>query len=284
MIIITGATGTLGRLVVDEALKVFPANEIGVSVRNATKAQDLSDKGIRVREADFKNPKSLLHAFEDADQILVISSNSQGDNGNEMIEDHRNVIEAAKKVGVKRLLYTSQIGSSPNSKFYPMIANYGTEELLEQSGLNFISLRNGFYSVTGQHFLLSGLKDGELRLPKDGPVNWTTHEDMAEGTVKILQDLDFKEKYPLLTSSRALTMEEIAKEFTNEDIKRVIITDEEFSESMDPNLPEPVKQLFIDIFKASCDGDFNKTSTLLEELLGRETNDIVSILKNQANK
>lgn len=226
MIIITGATGTLGRLIVDEALKVYPAKEIGVSVRDASKAQHLAEQGISVREADFQQPETLLNAFKDADQLVVISSNGQGGQGDEMVEAHKNVIEAAKQVGVNRLLYTSQIGSKLDSKFYPMIANYKTEELLEESGLNFISLRNGFYSVTGQHFFLEGLIGDELRLPKDGAVNWTTHEDMAEGTVKILQDASFDEKYPLLTSSRALKMEEIAQEYTDKNIKRVDISDD----------------------------------------------------------
>lgn len=57
MIVITGATGTLGRIVVEEALKVYPANELGVSVRDASKAQDLADKGVSVREGDFKSQK-----------------------------------------------------------------------------------------------------------------------------------------------------------------------------------------------------------------------------------
>ncbi|MBU5272974.1 SDR family oxidoreductase [Staphylococcus caprae] len=280
MLIITGATGTLGQLVVEEALKVFPANEVGVSVRDASKAQELVKRGVSVREGDFKKAESLTQAFDGADDLLVISGNGQGE---ELVQAHKNVIEAAKQVGVKRLLYTSQIGSAPQSHFQPMVDHYQTEQLLEESGLNFIALRNGFYSASGQQFFFGGLQDGQLKLPKDGPVNWTTHEDLAEGIVKIIQDENFDEKYPQLTSSRAITMEEIANEYKQDGIERVVISSDEYKEALSfiPNLPEEMKQMFVDIFEASADGDFNKTSPLLEQLLGRKPQDIVDILNNK---
>ncbi|MEK5170660.1 MULTISPECIES: NAD(P)H-binding protein [Staphylococcus] len=280
MIVITGATGTLGRIVVEEALKVYPANELGVSVRDASKAQDLADKGVSVREGDFKKPETLKQAFENADQLLVISGNGQGD---ELVEAHKNVIEAAKEIGVNRILYTSQIGSAPQSHFQPMVDHYKTEQMLEESGLNFIAFRNGFYSANGQQFFLGGLQDNQLKLPKDGPVNWTTHEDLAEGMVKILQDEQFKERYPQLTASRTLTMEDIAKEYKQDGIERVIISNDEYKETLGfiPNLSEEMKQMFVDIFEASVDGDFDKSSSLLEDLLGRKPQDIVEILNNK---
>lgn len=280
MIVITGATGTLGRIVVEEALKVYPANELGVSVRDASKAQDLADKGVSVRGGDFKKPETLKQAFENADQLLVISGNGQGD---ELVEAHKNVIEAAKEIGVKRILYTSQIGSAPQSHFQPMVDHYKTEQMLEESGLNFIASRNGFYSANGQQFFLGGLQDYQLKLPKDGPVNWTTHEDLAEGMVKILQDEQFKERYPQLTASRTLTMEDIAKEYKQDGIERVIISNDEYKETLGfiPNLSEEMKQMFVDIFEASVDGDFDKSSSLLEDLLGRKPQDIVEILNNK---
>lgn len=183
----------------------------------------------------------------------------------------------------KRILYTSQIGSAPQSHFQPMVDHYKTEQMLEESGLNFIASRNGFYSANGQQFFLGGLQDYQLKLPKDGPVNWTTHEDLAEGMVKILQDEQFKERYPQLTASRTLTMEDIAKEYKQDGIERVIISNDEYKETLGfiPNLSEEMKQMFVDIFEASVDGDFDKSSSLLEDLLGRKPQDIVEILNNK---
>ena len=149
--------------------------------------------------------------------------------------------------------------------------------------MNFIASRNGFYSANGQQFFLGGLQDYQLKLPKDGPVNWTTHEDLAEGMVKILQDEQFKERYPQLTASRTLTMEDIAKEYKQDGIERVIISNDEYKETLGfiPNLSEEMKQMFVDIFEASVDGDFDKSSSLLEDLLGRKPQDIVEILNNK---
>ena len=279
MILITGASGTLGKLVTEEALKVFPAEDIAVSVRDASKVQHLADKGVTVREADFKKPETLKKAFENISQLVVVSANGQGQ---ELVDAHKNVINAAKEAGVDRLLYTSQIGSAPKSHFQPMVDHYNTEQLLEESGLNFIALRHGFYAASGAQFFFGGLHDGKLYLPKDGPVNWTTHEDLAEGLVKILQDKDFSETYPQLTAKQALTMEDIAHQY-DRSIERIVISDEQYKEALDqgPHLPDEMKQMFLDIFHASVDGDFDKSSPLLQELLGREPKDIVSVLKEQ---
>ncbi|WP_367121632.1 hypothetical protein [Staphylococcus capitis] len=101
--------------------------------------------------------------------------------------------------------------------------------------------------------------------------------------VKILQDEQFKERYPQLTASRTLTMEDIAKEYKQDGIERVIISNDEYKETLGfiPNLSEEMKQMFVDIFEASVDGDFDKSSTLLEDLLGRKPQDIVEILNNK---
>lgn len=277
MILITGASGKLGQLITEQALKVFPSEEIAVSVRNASKVQHLADKGITIREADFKKPETLSSAFEGITQLIVVSANGQGQ---ELVDAHTNVINAAKESGVERLIYTSQIGSAAQSHFQPMVDHYNTEKLLEESGLNFVSSRHGFYADSGAQFFFGGLHDGKLYLPKDGPVNWTSHEDLSEGIVKILQDKDFSEKYPLLTAETAMTMEEIAHAYDSS-IERVVISDDQYREALDnvPNLPEELKQMFLDIFHASVDGDFDKSSPLLKDLLGREPKDIVTFLK-----
>lgn len=114
MIIVTGANGKLGRAVVEQLLKRAPAEQIAVSVRDLNKAQDLKDRGVRVRQGDFDDADSLLHAFEGASQVLIVSSGIMGEGG---IRQHQTAIETAKKAGAGRVLYTSHIGSSPNSYF-----------------------------------------------------------------------------------------------------------------------------------------------------------------------
>ena len=101
LIIITGATGKLGQLIIRKLLNEMPAEQIGVSVRDPGKAADLKSRGIRVRQGDFADPSSLLDAFEGASQVLLVSSNSSGENAQ---AHHRNAIDAAKQVGAQRIL------------------------------------------------------------------------------------------------------------------------------------------------------------------------------------
>ncbi len=134
MIIVTGASGQLGHAIVLELLKLMPASEIGVSVRDPQKASDLEALGVRVRQGDFADPASLQHAFEGADQVLVVSSNARAYGGDPLAQ-HTSAIEAARRAGVTRIVYTSQIAASPISAFAPAIDHAATEELLRQSGL-----------------------------------------------------------------------------------------------------------------------------------------------------
>ncbi|UUZ83275.1 NAD(P)H-binding protein [Paenibacillus sp. P26] len=115
MIVVTGANGNLGRKIVEELLERVPSEEIGVSVRDTNKAQDLQERGVRVRQGNFEDSESLLHAFEQASQVLIVSSNAL--EGEEAVRQHQTAIDMAKKAGVGRVLYTSHMGSSATSYF-----------------------------------------------------------------------------------------------------------------------------------------------------------------------
>lgn len=103
MYAITGATGQLGRLVVDELLKTVPADRIVAAVRNPAKASDIAAKGVAVREADYDRPDTLRAAFDGVRRLLLISSSEVGIR----LAQHQAVIEAAKAAGVELLVYTS---------------------------------------------------------------------------------------------------------------------------------------------------------------------------------
>ena len=114
MIIITGATGKLGRQIVERLLAPVPAYGVGVSVRDADKAQDLADRGVRVRAGSFTEPESLAYAFEGASQVLIVSVDKLGD---EAVDLHRAAIDAAITAGARRILYTSHAGARHDSHF-----------------------------------------------------------------------------------------------------------------------------------------------------------------------
>ena len=146
MIVVTGATGLLGGAVVERLLGKAPATEIGVSVRDPAKATALADRGVRVRRGDYDDAASLAHAFEGAEQLLLVSAAATGEPA---LRQHRTAIDAARAAGVRRVVYTSHMGANPASPFAPMPDHAATEALLADSGLAFTALRNGFYTASG---------------------------------------------------------------------------------------------------------------------------------------
>lgn len=285
MIIVTGANGQLGRAVVEGLLKRVPAERIGVSVRDPNQAQDLQERGVRVRRGDFDDAESLRRAFEGASQVLIISSGTLGEAG---IRHHRTAIQAAKKSGADRVLYTSHMGSSPTSRFAPMIHHAATEQLLGDSGMAFTSLRNGFYAASALMLLGDALRTGELIAPEDGPVAWTAHADLAEATAAILSEPRFEGPTPNLTASEAIDMEgiaAIASEVEGRTIRRIVVSDEEYQDRLrSQGLPEARAAMLTGIFQASRQGDFAQVDPALANLIGRPPIHFREVLKESMDR
>ena len=143
MILVTGATGQLGRGIVGGLLSQLPASDIAASVRDPAKAADITERGVEVRRGDFADPASLTTAFAGADQVLLISADKLGD---EALRLHRNAIAAARDASVRRILYTSHMGARHGSPFAPADQHARTEDDLAASGVPFTALRHGFYA------------------------------------------------------------------------------------------------------------------------------------------
>ncbi|WP_339265164.1 SDR family oxidoreductase [Paenibacillus sp. FSL W8-0187] len=285
MIVVTGANGKLGRKVVEELLKRVPAGDIGVSVRDVNTAQDLKERGVRVRQGNFDDSESLLHAFEGASQVLIISSHSLGEVA---VRQHQTAIDAAKKAGVGRLLYTSQMFSSATSHFPPMNVHAATEEMLKSSGMAFTSLRNGFYAASAMMWMGDALKTGELIAPEDGPVAWTSHSDLAEATAVILTEQRYDGMTPHLTASEAIDMgriASIASKVLDRPIRRIVVSDDEYrNHLMSRGLPEAMVGMLTGMFQASRQGDFSQTNPTLENLIGRSPVNFTDYLKDSISQ
>jgi uncharacterized protein YbjT (DUF2867 family) len=285
MIVVTGANGKLGRKIVEQLLKRIPARDIGVSVRDVNTAQDLKERGVRVRQGHFDNSESLIHTFEEASQVLLISSHSLGE---EAVRQHQTAIDSAKKAGVRRLLYTSQMFSSTTSHFSPMNVHAATEELLKSSGLAYTSLRNGFYATSAIMWMGDALKTGELIAPEDGPVAWTTHSDLAEATAVILTEQRYEGITPNLTASEAIDMDRIASiasKVLDRPIRRIVVSDDEYRNHLiSRGLPEAMVGMLTGMFQASRQGDFSHTHPALENLIGRSPVNFTDFFKGSISQ
>jgi len=280
MIIVSGANGTLGRGIVEHLLDRFAPEEIGVSVREPDNAASLAARGVRDRRGDFTDPDSLKDAFEGGRQVLIVSSNTRA---GDTLQQHRVAIDAAVAAGAKRIFYTSHAGAGPDSHFPPARNHFATEQMLDDCGVPFTSLRNGFYAVTPTHYLGSMPKTATIAVPKDGPVAWTTQADLAEAAALILAGEErFDGPTPPLTAAQALTFDDVAAtltDLTGQEITREIVQDEDFvSTLVSGGMPEPAAKLMLGMFLAARDGDFATVDPTLEQLLGRAPTTLREVL------
>lgn len=273
MIIVTGATGHLGRAINELLDDRVAANQVGASARDPGKATDLEALGVRIRQGDFDDPESLRHAFEGATQVLIVSSNARA-YGGDTLAQHRSAIEAARAVGAERVVYTSHMAASAASAFPPARDHNATEAMLRQSGLAWTALRNGFYAESGIALMSDALETGVLEAPADGKVSWTTHADLAEAAAIILADEgQYDGPTPPLTGSQSLDLADlagIASELLGRPVCRQILTDEDLRTKMAARgVPDRSVDMVLGLYIASREGEFAPVDPTLEQLLGR---------------
>jgi uncharacterized protein YbjT (DUF2867 family) len=279
MIIVTGATGRLGRAVVEGLAERVPVDQLGVSVRKPDQAADLAARGIRVRRGDFDAPDSLADAFEGATQVLIVSGPADP-------APHQVAIDAAKAAGAERILYTSHQAASLDSQFLATRGHAATEQDLAAAGVPFTALRNGFYASTPAFMLRSALETGELVLPEDGPFSWTAHQDLADAAVVALTEPGRLDGITTaLTGPEALDYAEvvaIASRLLGRTITRVTVPDEEWKQAaLGRGMPEFVVDLTLGIFAAARRGEFAVVDPALPKILGRPATPVGEVLARE---
>jgi NAD(P)H dehydrogenase (quinone) len=182
MIVITGASGQLGRLVIAHLLETVPASQIIAAARDPKKLADLAAKGVQVRQADYAQPATLERAFEGAEKVLLISSSEVG----QRVAQHQAVIDAAKHAGVKLLGYTSVLHAD-TSALGLAEEHRQTEAALAGAGVPTVVLRNGWYhenyTAGVAHAVANGAHFGSAR---DGRISSAARDDYAAAAAVVL--------------------------------------------------------------------------------------------------
>ena len=212
MIVITGASGQLGRLVISELLKTVPAAQIVAAVRHPAKAGDLAALGVQVRHADYTDPATLDSAFAGADKLLLISSSEVG----QRVAQHRNVIDAAKRAKVGLVAYTS-ILRADSSPLGLAVEHRQTEALLKDSGLPHVLLRNGWYTENYLASIPPALAHGAyIGSAGDGKIASAARADYAAAAAAVLTRSDQAGKVYELAGDEANTLSALAAEITRQ--------------------------------------------------------------------
>ncbi len=280
MILVTGATGQLGRLVVSEIQKILPAGEsLGVSVRDPAKAAALKDRGVDVRRADFDDKASLVAAFAGAKRVLVVS----GDAPNAVrIRQHRTAIDAAKEAGVDHVVYTSFIDHDPDSPFAFAAIHHDTEAYLSRSGLRYTVLRNGVYADM-VHIFAGTAASGAFAAPAgDGKVSFVSRADLARATARVLTSDRYAGQTLLLAGEKALSFSEIAALLTKQlghPVRYDHVDAKIYAGGLKKiGLPDFLADAIAGIHLATAEGRNALTSTAIRDITGTPPEDVAQFI------
>ena len=279
MIVITGASGQLGRLVIQSLLAKVPASQIVAAVRNPERASDLAALGVQIRKADYTDPASLDAAFQGAEKVLLISSSEVG-----LREaQHRNVIDAVKKAGVSLLAYTSllHVDTSPLGLAGEHAA---TEAYLGQSGVPFVLLRNGWYTENYLASIPPALQHGAfIGSAGEGRIASAARADYAEAAAVALTTPDQSGKVYELAGDESYTLAEFAAELSRQSGKQipyVNLPESEFKAALvGAGLPEPLAGLLADSDAGASKGGLFDDKRQLSALIGRPTTPLAALMQ-----
>ncbi|MET8944688.1 SDR family oxidoreductase [Streptomyces sp. NPDC004542] len=210
-IVVTGATGHLGRHVVEQLLEKVPAEQITAVVRTPEKAADFAERGVRIAVADYNAPETFDGLFAAGDKVLLISG-SEFDKGR--VQQHRIVIDAAKAAGVALLAYTS----APATLTAALADDHrGTEQALLASGLPYTLLRNGWYHENYTENLAPVLEHGAVvQAAGDGRLSSASRADYAAAAVAVLTGEGHENKTYELGGDEAWGFAEYAAELSRQ--------------------------------------------------------------------
>lgn len=272
MIVVTGATGKLGRHVIAGLLEKVPALEIVAAVRTPDKAADLAALGVQVREADYDRPETLVSAFQGADKVLLISGS---DLGADRVTQHQNAIDAARGAGVKLLAYTSELRAD-TSPLRLAAAHKTTEENIRASCLPFVFLRNGWYFENQTMMLGPAVQHGAiLGTAGDGRFASAAIADYAAAAVAVLTQPGQENKIYELAGDAPYTMTEMAAEVSKQSGKPVVysnLSPEAYQNALVGfGIPAFMAEYLVDAEVCAAKGELDDTSHTLHTLIGRPT-------------
>lgn len=275
MIVVTGATGNLGRLVIAGLLEKVPASEIIAAVRTPEKAADLAALGVQVRQADYAQPATLSSALAGADKVLLISSSDLTSGSDARAVQHQAVVDAAKAEGVKLLAYTSILRADTSALALAKVHKV-TEENIQASGVPFVFLRNGWYFENQTEALGPAVQHGAiLGAAGEGRFASASRADYAAAAVAVLTGAGHENKIYELAGDAPYTLAELAAEVSKQSGKPVAYNNlppQDYQTALEGfGLPTTLAAYLVNADLGAAKGELDGSSGDLHALIGRPT-------------
>ena len=273
-IAITGATGQLGNLVIEQLLQLTAAQNIVALVRNIDKAEHFKVQGIELREFDYDRPETLVPALSGIDKLLLISANEIG----RRTPQHQAVIDAAKVAGVPYLAYTSLLRAD-TSPLGLAQEHRETEKLIQDSGITYTFLRNNWYSENYLAGVAHTIEIGTLfGAAQDGRISSASRIDYAEAAAKVLTSTGHDNQTYELAGSQSFSLSELATligQAASKNINYQNLSAEEYTQGLtQAGLPAGLVEVIVDADIQTIQGAMYSDSQDLEQLIGRKTTNI----------
>lgn len=269
-IVVTGATGHLGRHVVEQLLEKVPADQITAVVRTPEKVADFAERGVRIAVADYNAPETFEGLFADGDRVLLISGSEVG---GDRVGQHKVVIDAAKAAGVALLAYTSALGSLTAALADD---HRGTEKVLLESGLPYALLRNGWYHENYTENLAPVLQHNAVtHAAGQGRVSSASRADYAAAAVAVLTGEGHENRTYELGGDVAWSLAEYAAELSRQTGKEIadnaVSADALVGILTGAGVPEPFAVILAGVDASIEKGELVVDSGDLSRLAGRPT-------------
>ena len=268
MIAVTGATGKLGRLIIENLLQRVEASEIVAVVRTPAKAAEWATQGVVIRQGDYADANSLITAFTDIQTLMFISNTDVM----KRMEQHQNVVNAAKTAGVKHIIYTSFIAAETDDMLGP--GHLATEKALKESGMTYTILRPNFYMDLYVVEVEIAAKTGVYRTPRgDTGVTLISRQDIARTAAAILTGDSHAGQTYNLTGSTVVTptvLAETASKLSGQAVKYQPITWEELTQDyIERGMPEQFVQISVMLEKMIATNTLATVSNDITQITGQ---------------
>lgn len=282
---ITGSTGALGTLVIKHLLALnVPAGSITAICRSPEKAAALAAGGLVIKTADYADPAALESALMGADRLMLISGNETG----KRIRQHKNVINAAFRMGVKLLVYTSITRADSSSNILAE-EHKATEYAIKSSGIPYIILRNNWYVGNFREQIMRAKFTGVIQAAAgDGCVASAPRNDYAEAAARVLVEFGHEGRIYELAGEpwNFHKLAEVLSDILGHAVAyKPVSAEEQMNYLLKAGLPEQTADFLVKLDTGIRDGTLDIKSDDLENLLGRKPERLEdSIVKMLARK